>query len=302
MPVNNTEYKKYLEPSFVSKLSSLELKAKKVVEGFMVGLHKSPYHGFSVEFSQHRLYMQGDQVKNIDWKLYAKTEKYFVKQYEEETNLAAHIILDVSKSMDFKYSGVVTKNEYANTLAASLIYLLNKQRDAVGLVLYSDIIESYIIPKSTNTYLKILLKAITEQSLTGKTKTAECLNSIAEKIKKRGLVIIISDLFDTPESVISALKHFYYKKNEVIVFQVIDRIESSFDIGKDAIFIDKETGEEITTQSTQIQKSYQTAFTNFTEKIKDECLKYGIDYNLVYTDMPYDKALLNFFKKRTKLH
>lgn len=296
------DFKKYLDPVFISKLNSLELKAKTVVEGFMVGLHKSPYHGFSAEFSQHRSYMQGDPIKNIDWKLFAKTDKYFIKQFEEETNLAAHIVLDVSKSMSFKHSGSVTKSEYANTLAASLIYLLNKQRDAVGLVLYSDKIENYIVPKSIKTYLTLLLKTISEQELSGKTNTAICLNSIAEKIKKRGLVIIISDLFDSPESVISALKHFYYKKNEVIVFQIIDKTEKEFNFGRDAVFVDIETGEEIITQSAQIQKSYQTAFSEYSNLLKTECAKYGIDYNLIDTNEPYDKALLKLFNKRKRLH
>ncbi len=296
------DFKKYLDPVFISKLNSLELKAKTVVEGFMVGLHKSPYHGFSAEFSQHRSYMQGDPIKNIDWKLYAKTDRYFIKQFEEETNLTAHIVLDVSKSMDFKHSGLITKSEYANTLAASLIYLLNKQRDAVGLVLYSDKIENYIVPKSVKTYLNLLLKTITDQKLSGKTNTSICLNSVAEKIKKRGLVIIISDLFDSPESVISALKHFHYKKNEVIVFQIIDKTEKDFNYGRDAIFVDMETGEEITTQSSQIQKSYQTAFSEYNNLLKTECAKYGIDYNLIDTNEPYDKALLNLFNKRKRLH
>ncbi len=296
------EYKKFLEPSFISRLSSLEIKAKKVVEGFMVGLHKSPYHGFSVEFSQHRPYMQGDSIKNIDWKLFGKTEKFYIKQFEEETNLSAYVLLDVSKSMDYKYSSEITKFEYANTLAASLIYLLNKQRDSAGLVLYSDKIETYLEPKAAKTYLKVLFSALVNQKLSGKTNTGECLNKVAEKIKKRGMIIIISDFFDNPESVINALKHFHYKKNDVIVFQLLDRIESTFDFGRDAIFIDKETGEEITTQSSQIQKSYINSFTNFTNTLKLECLKYGIDYNLIYTDMTYDKALQSFFIKRSRLN
>lgn len=300
--MEDLDYKKFLEPSFISKLGSLEIKAKKVVEGFMVGLHKSPYHGFSVEFSQHRPYMQGDSIKNIDWKLFGKTEKFYIKQFEEETNLSAYVLLDVSKSMDFKYSSDITKFEYANTLAAGLIYLLNKQRDAAGLVLYSDKIEAFLEPKAAKTYLKVLFSALVNQKLSGKTNTGACLNKVAEKIKKRGLIIIISDFFDNSESVISALKHFHYKNNEVIVFQLLDRVESTFDFGRDAIFIDKETGEEITTQSSQIQKSYIDVFNKFTNQLKSECLKYGIDYNLIYTDMSYDKALQSFFIKRSRLN
>ena len=234
---------KYLDPATVSKLKSLELKARLVVEGFMVGLHKSPYHGFSVEFSEHRSYMQGDPIKNIDWKVYAKSEKFFIKQYEEETNLISYVNIDVSKSMDFMHHGEITKLEYANTLAASLIYLMLKQQDSVGLSLYSDRIEVLMPPKSSRVYLKSLLKSIESQVASNKTNTADCLNSVAEKIKKRGLVIIISDFFDDKEKVLRTIKKFHYKKNEVIVFQILDPVELNFAFEKDAVFIDKETNE-----------------------------------------------------------
>ena len=293
---------KYLDPALISKLKTLELKARYVVEGFMVGLHKSPYHGFSVEFSEHRSYMQGDPLKNVDWKVFAKSEKYFIKQFEEETNLICHINLDVSKSMDFKHSGPITKLEYGKILASSLIYLMNKQQDAVGLSLYSDKIESYLPPKSSRIYLRNLLTAIENIKSSNKTETAECLNSIADKIKRRGLVIIISDLFDNPESMLSTIKKFHYKKNEVLVFQLLDPIENSFAFGSDAIFIDKETGEEMTTQPHQIQKAYQDTMKQYLDKIKKECLSNGIEYNLITTDIPFDKALLSYFRKRSKLN
>jgi uncharacterized protein (DUF58 family) len=245
--------------------------------------------------------MQGDPIKNIDWNVYAKSEKFYIKQYEEETNLISHIILDVSRSMDFKSEGEITKLEYGKLLASSLIYLMLQQQDSVGLSLYSDKIESYLRPKSTRVYLKTLLSAINNIQPSSKTETADSLNSIAEKIKKRGLVVIISDFFDDVDSVLNAVKHFYYKKNEVILFQILDPIEKSFAFDKDSVFVDKETEEEMTTQPYQIQKAYQQAMSDFIKKLKNRSLSYGIEYNLLDTTTPFDKALLSYFKKRSRL-
>lgn len=295
-------YKKYLDPSVVSSLSSLELKAKSVVEGFMVGLHKSPYHGFSVEFSEHRPYMQGDPIKNIDWKVFGKSEKYFIKQFEEETNLISNIILDNSGSMDYKHEGSITKLEYGKILAASFAHILLMQQDSVGLSVYSDKIEKYFPPKSSRVYLKTLFEGLENIVPQKKTNTAAALNELAEKIKRRGLVIVISDFFDSVESVMGALKHFHYKKNEIIIFQILDPVEINFAFKKDSVFIDKETGEEISTQPLQIRKAYNTALTDFLSEIKSGCQNYRIDYNLIDTSTGFDKALLAFFKKRSRLN
>ncbi len=295
------DYKKYLNPAIISKLNSLELRARLVVEGFMVGLHKSPYHGFSVEFTEHRPYMQGDALKDIDWKVYGKTEKFFIKQYEEETNLKSYILLDTSKSMLFASEGNISKLEYATTLVAGLSYLMIRQQDAVGLTLYSDKINKYFPPKVSKPYLQELLKHLAELSASDKTNTASCLNSIAEKIKRRGLVIIVSDFFDDISSILSALKHFRYQKNEVIVFQILDPLERNFSFGRDAIFKDLETEDEITTQPYQIQKAYKEAMGNFVSKIKTECLNSHIEYNLIETSEPFDKALFSYIQKRSKL-
>lgn len=302
MAIQTKDITKYLDPALISKLKTIELKARYVVEGFMIGLHRSPFHGFSVEFSEHRPYMQGDALKNIDWKVYAKSEKYVIKQFEEETNLICHILLDSSKSMNFKHSGKISKIEYAITLAASLSYLMINQQDSVGLTVYSDKIDGYFPPKSNKIYLKNILAALNNINASGKTSTAVCLNQIAEKIKKRGLTIIISDLFDNPDSIISAFKHIRYKKNEVIVFQILDPSEKNFGFDGDAVFIDSETGSELTTQPHHIQKAYQSAMGEFISKIKNECLNYGIEYNLIETDQPFDKAILSYFMKRARMH
>ncbi len=302
MILNNSTQKNYLDPAVIAKIKSLELKAKLVVEGFKVGLHKSPYHGFSVEFSQYRPYIQGDSIRNIDWNVFGKTEKYFIKQFEEETNLISHICVDTSKSMQFKNKGSVSKMEYAVTLASSLLYIMQQQQDAAGLVLFSDKIDKYFPPKANRIYMRTLLRQLASISPANKTETSRPLTATAQKIKKRGLVIIISDLLDDPDKIISSLKQFYYKKNEVIVFQILDPIERSFAFNKDANFVDMETGEEIITQPHQIKASYQSAFNEYLAKIKTGCLNYGMEYNLIETDKPFDKALISYFNKRKKLH
>jgi len=302
MDIPSRDYRKFLDPSIISKLNSLELRARLIVEGFMVGLHKSPYHGFSVEFTQHRPYMQGDSLKDIDWKVYGKTEKFFIKQYEEETNLKSYILLDISNSMNFGYEKNVKKIHYASTLVAAFSYLMIKQQDAVGLALYSDKIIKYSPPKMSKAYLHEMLKNLSVITPSEKTNTAECLNEIAEKIKRRGLVIIISDFFDDVDKIIKALRHFRYRKHEVIVFQVLDPVERSFAFGKDAIFKDLETSDEITTQPYQIQKSYREAMNDFIGKLKTECLNSNIEYNLIETSSPFDKALFSYIQKRSKLY
>jgi uncharacterized protein (DUF58 family) len=302
MSVQTRDITKYLDPSIISKLKTLELRARTVVEGFMVGLHRSPFHGFSVEFSQHRPYMQGDSLKNIDWKVFAKSEKFVIKQYEEETNLISHIFVDASKSMNYKHSGQITKLEYAITLAASLSFLMINQQDAAGLIIYSDKIHDYLPPKANKIYLKTILTLLNKVKAEGGTSTSECLNAIAEKIKKRGLTIIISDFFDEPESIINALKHVHYKKNEVIVFQILDPSEKNFGFDRDSIFVDMETGDELTTQPHQIQKAYKQAMTDYLTKIKNDCLNFGIEYNLIDTSQSFEKALLSYFMKRLKMN
>ena len=295
-------YIKYLNPAVISKIKSMELRARLVVEGFMVGLHKSPYHGFSVEFIEHRPYLQGDSLKDVDWKAYGKTEKFFIKQYEEETNLRSYILLDTSRSMSFASSGNITKLEYASTLVAALSYLMIKQQDAVGLALYSDKINSYIPPKATKTYLLQILKQIASLKASSTTNTASSLNLVAEKIKRRGLVVIVSDLFDDINSILKSLKNFSYLKNEVIVFQILDPLERSFSFGADAVFKDLETDEEITTQPYQIQKASRESMGEYLRKIKSECLKSNIEYNLIETSMPFDKALFSYIQKRKRLY
>lgn len=302
MSINLSDHHKYLNPLTASKINNLELRARLVVEGFKIGIHTSPYHGFSAEFSQHRPYMQGDNLKDVDWKVLGKTEKYFIKQYEEETNLRCQIVLDTSNSMRYQSDKNISKIEYAKTLAAAISYLLIKQQDAVGLSLYSDKLLKYLPPKSTNAYLNEILKNLASVQPESTTNSSLALKSVAEKLNKRGLVVIISDFFDELESTLNALKHFAYKKNDVIVFQILDPMERNFAFQKDSIFKDLETGDEITTQPYQIQKAYKESMLEFTNSIKRECLNSNFDYHLIDTSINFDKALYSFIQKRSRLN
>jgi len=293
---------KYLNPVVVSKLNSLELKARFVVEGFKAGLHKSPYHGFSVEFSQHRPYMQGDTIKNIDWKVYAKSEKYFIKQYEEETNLIADIIVDCSNSMKFKSGENISKFDYSIILAAAFSYLLINQQDAAGLHLFAEKLKVSVPRKSSRSHLKTILTELNNIKPEGITSVSAGLNEVAKKITKRGLTIIISDFFDNLDEIISSIKRIHYKKNEIIVFQILDQAELDFGFGSDKTFIDLETNEKISTLPFQIQRAYQEAMNDFLSKFKNECLALGVEYNLITTQTPFDKALFSYFAKRTRLN
>ncbi|HPD34555.1 MAG TPA: DUF58 domain-containing protein, partial [Candidatus Kapabacteria bacterium] len=221
-------YRKYLNPQVVAKLSNIELIAKLVVEGFITGLHRSPFHGFSVEFAEHRQYRPGDEIKYLDWRVLARTEKYFVKQFEEETNTRVMIILDSSASMNFASGENITKFEYGAYLAASLALLMIQQRDAAGLALYDTEIRKFLRPNSRPSYIREILKTLELAKPQNQTGTANSLNLIAEMIKKRSLVVVISDFFDDPDLVIKALSHFRHNQNEVIVFQVLDEREVDF--------------------------------------------------------------------------
>ncbi len=296
-----TDYRQLLAPEIISKVSRLDLRARYIVEGFLIGLHRSPYHGFSVEFSEYRPYLPGDEISKIDWKVYGKTDRFFVKQFEEETNLKSYILIDCSKSMGYASNGI-TKYQYAISLASALAYLLFDQKDAVGLVLYSDEIKKVIEPRSSKINLIEIFKTLATSIVDGQTETAQCLSSIAEKIKKRGLVIVISDFLDKLENVESALKKFRFKKNEVITFQILDPQEINFGFSRDAIFKDLESNEEVLTLPYQIKLDYQKMVEEFIKSIKKSLLNHNIDYNLISTDQPFDKALLAFLKKRKSLH
>src|SRR3989339_377000 len=197
----SSDYRKFLNPEIISKLNSLELRARLVVEGFIVGLHKSPYHGFSVEFAEHRPYMPGDTLRNLDWKVFAKTDRFYIKQYEEETNLKCYLLLDVSNSMNFGTTGI-TKFQYGSYLAAALSFLMIQQRDAAGLVTYDSELRNYLPPRSVRTYLNVILSQLENTQPSSKTDIGKNLHAVADRIRRRGLIIVISDLMDDPAHII----------------------------------------------------------------------------------------------------
>src|SRR3989339_1084329 len=202
---------RYLQPQVVAQLANMELRARLVVEGFITGLHKSPYHGFSVEVTEHRPYMPGDEIKHIDWKAYGKTDRYYIKEFEEETNLKSYIILDASSSMEYGSPGQLKKIEYASYVAAALGYLMVEQRDAVGLTIYDEQVRAMLPPRAAKLYLQQVLRELENLKTGNKTGTAAALHQVAERIKRRGLVVVLSDLFDNPQEGVTALKHFRHK-------------------------------------------------------------------------------------------
>lgn len=301
MNVANNDYRKYLTPETISGLGNIELKAKLVVEGFITGLHKSPYHGFSIEFAEHRQYRPGDEIRHIDWKVYGRSNRFYVKQFEEETNLRGIVAIDSSESMKFASKGHISKFEYASNLGAALIYLMMNQRDAAGLAIYNTEIQKYFPPRSKQSYLAELLKTLENTTPTNKTGTAKSLHLLAERIKNRSLVVIISDLFDNLEQVTSAIKHFRHNNHEVLVFQILDPREIDFDFGYKSTFIDLESKEEIITEPYQIKNEYQNLVKDFTNTIEKSCREANIDYSLITTSTPFDKALKDYLNKRVRI-
>ena len=293
-------YKQYLDPTVISKIENLSLRAKLVVEGFIIGMHKSPYHGFSVEFSEHRPYGFGDEIKFIDWKLWAKTDRFYIKQFEEETNLKCHIVLDKSASMEYG-SDKITKFDYSKSLTAALIYLMIKQQDAVGLTMFDDKIDTMIKPKSKISHLNSLLKAMHKTKTGGETSISKLLHSLAESITKKGLIILISDLLDDENEVIKGLRHFKHKGHEVIIFHIIDPKEKNLDFNQNINFLDIENNSSIITDTRQIKDQYNKAFNDFCNFYKKHCSMNKIDYIPITTNKSLDISIMQYLIKRNKL-
>ncbi len=290
----------YLTEEFIAKIDKFNLRARLIVEGFIVGLHKSPYHGFSVEFSDHRQYNPGDSINRIDWKVYAKTNRYYIKRYEEETNLKAYIIVDHSNSMGYM-SGKISKLEYAKALASALAYLMISQQDAVGLLSYTNKITNYIPPRSMRSYLNIIFKELFNLQAKDTTQTVDILHSLADRIKKRGLIILISDMIDDPDRILQGLQHFRHQKHEVILFHIQDKQELDFNFKNETEFVDSETGEKIVVSPWQIKNDYLTAYKNNIIYLKTKCHEAFIEYNPISTETPFEQNLFQYLIKRSKL-
>ena len=298
----NGSYREYLTPEVVSRFGRLDLIAKTVVEGYITGLHKSPYHGFSTEFAEHRQYMNGDSLRYLDWKVYGRTDRMYIKRFEEETNLKSHIILDTSGSMDFADQGRITKFRYACVIAAALALLMIRQRDSVGLVTFADGLQRYLQPRSVQSQFKEIVKALDETSPTGKTKTAGVLDMLAERLTVRGLVVLISDLIVEPAEVLRGLKHFRHNGHEVIVLHVLDPAERSFDYSGEVRFRDLETGESLATQPRHIRDEYRKRYEHELSGLVRGLRENHIDYAALSTDVPFDRALTEYLSKRKRLY
>ena len=292
----------YLDPEVISRLSRLDLIARLVVEGFITGLHRSPYHGFSAEFSEHRPYMPGDPLRDLDWKAYGKTDRLYVKQYEEETNLKAYLLLDTSGSMDFQSGGPLSKFRYAASLAAALSYLMLRQRDAVGLMLFHERIDSYIPPRSVQSHLQVVLREISQVRPAADTRMAPAFHDLAERISRRGLIVVISDLLDDPQEVLMGLRHFRHRGHEVIVFHVLDPREQDLDFGSETRFYDLEDPDQIlTTQPRHIQHEYREMMDGLVRTYRYHCAEARIGYVLLDTTTPFDVALSRYLVRRKKM-
>ncbi|MEM7375422.1 MAG: DUF58 domain-containing protein [Bacteroidota bacterium] len=301
---------KYLDPMVVSKLKNIEIKAKLIVEGFITGMHKSPYHGFSVEFAEHRPYNPGESLRNVDWKVYAKTDKLFSKKYEEETNLRCQVVMDVSDSMRYPQTGM-TKLEYGAYLAASLQYLMIGQRDAAGMTLFDEEIRFYAPAKSRYSWLVPIFKKLEEvaastEYFTHKTAAAKVLHQVAMKFNRRSFVVLITDLFNQQEdedALFKALQHLRHAKHEVLVFHLLDKsTEQEFDFPNRPIILkDLESGEKIEVMPNQIRDQYQQQMTAYTKRFKQRCYEFNIDFIDVDIKTPYDKVLTDYLVKRRTL-
>lgn len=289
-----------MDPVTIAKISNMSLRAKFIVEGFISGLHRSPFHGFSAEFSEHREYSPGDELKHIDWRVYGKTDKYYIKQYKVETNLKCYLILDASASMGYGSEGV-TKLEYGSYLAASLAYLMLKQQDLVGLLTFSDRIDNNIPPRGSSAHIQILLNILDNLRPSGKTNISKTLHDLAQNIKRTGLIILISDLFDEPEGILNGLKHFRYRKHDVIVFHLLDKYELTFPFERLTIFEDLEEDLKVTAYPEAIRKEYQASLQNLIRDYRSNCRYSGIDYYQIDTSVPLDEALTSYLAKRKRL-
>jgi uncharacterized protein (DUF58 family) len=290
--------KNYFDPKVLAGIANLALRARWVVEGIMSGIHKSRAKGFSVEFEEHREYSPGDEIRRIDWKALGKFDRYFIKEYEDETNLRAHLVLDASASMDYASDGI-SKFDYGCTLTASLAYLILRQQDAAGVVTFSDHIESFIPPRAKRDYMLQIVHALEQRGPSGDTNVGKILEDIAGQIKRRGLVVLVSDLLDEPEQILKGLRLFRFKGNDVIVFHVLDPAELNLPFDGNILFEDlEEENLKVIADPKAIRTTYQEVVQEFITQMRQQCHDSAIDYQLLSTATPLDQALSSYLSWR----
>jgi uncharacterized protein (DUF58 family) len=288
---------KYLDPLTLAKVRGLELQARLVVEGYLSGMHKSPYHGFSVEFAQHREYVPGDDIKHVDWKVYGRTGRFFLKQYEEETNLVCWILLDISESMKYG-SSAVTKYDYACMAAASLAYLVQRQADSVGLVTFDNQVRKFLKPSSQASLLKEMVNIMNQGGSREKTRMAPLFHDLAERINRRALVFILSDMFDDVPDLLMGLKHLRHKRHEVVLWHILDGAELTFPFQEATLFRGLEEYPELLTDPRSLRKSYLEQIEQFIGELQHGCRNQNIDYVQLRTDMSLSVALSSYLGHR----
>lgn len=289
---------KYLDPKVLNKIARLELRARLVVEGFLSGRHRSPYHGVSVEFAEHREYVPGDDLRHMDWKVFGKTDRHYIKRYEEETSLTCHLVVDGSQSMLYAGEGGVSKYDYAATAAASLAYLILRQQDFAGLAVFDEKIRSFVPPSNNPAHLKTLANELSETESLPKTDLGMVLSEIATRIRQRGMVVLISDLFDKPENILKGLKKMRAKEMDIVVFHLLDEEEITFPFQRMYRFLGMEEMLALTADPRSLQAAYLQIFDEFTDTMRRGCLSQGIDYQLVNTSHLLDVVLTAFLAHR----
>ncbi len=289
----------YFDPETLAKIQGLSLRAQHIVEGYISGVHRSPFHGYSIEFAEHREYAPGDDLRYVDWKVFGKTDKYYVKQYEEETNLIAYLLLDTSESMAYRGpQASLSKLEYAKCLAASLAYLILQQQDSAGLATFAGQIHSLVRPSGNPSHLKQLLHVLEQATGAGKTATGPIFHDLAERLNKRGMVIVFSDLFDRPESLLAGLKHLRHRRHEVMVFQLLDPAELEFPFRQMTRFKGLEQLDDVLTDPQALREAYLNELQAFLKRVKVGCREQRVDYTLVRTDQPIDMVLTSVLAPR----
>lgn len=289
----------YLDPAIIARLGTMDLRAKTIVEGFLTGLHRSPFKGFSVEFAEYRQYLPGDDLSTIDWKVYARSDRYYVKKYEEDTNLDCHVLLDVSASMAYA-SGEVTKLAYGSYLAAALAYLMRRQRDAVGFVAFDEQIVERLPASARAGHLKTVLLTLSRLEAGTRSNVSKPLHQLAEALARRSMVVVISDLLDDPETIVRGLKHLRFRGTDVIVFHVLDPAELTFPFEQPARFKDLETDVEVLVSPSAVRAAYLRRLGAMLELYQRELRGAGIDYVRLDTANPLDTALLAYLSSRSK--
>jgi uncharacterized protein (DUF58 family) len=291
---------RYLDPAIIARLGTIDLKARTIVEGFLTGLHRSPYKGFSVEFAEYRQYLPGDDLATLDWKVFARSDKHFVKKYEEETNLTCHLLLDISRSMGYG-SGEITKLQYASYLTGALAYLMHRQRDSFGLIEFDDSIAALLPASARAGHLRAVLLALERLKVGTRTNVAKPLHDLASAVRKRGMVVLVSDLLDDPATVLEGLKHFRFRGTDVIVFHILDPFELQFPFEQAARFRDLETDEEVAAVPGSIRDDYIEKIQSLIAFYRKELGLAGIDYCLLETSQPLELGLMAYLMTRRRV-